>query len=495
MWTARVQGPGQARDVEPAQQSGEPVTAEAIRRVLARARANEWPIPELAYIDVGDGGSEAIPGLTALETYAAEAVEGYLGGGTLGSIGPAVRWAPRGHAPTLAWHDRTVCAMALAPGDDEVMLEYAEEPEDRDNETSLVGGRRLFTQRYVDWRLYAGRNSLVSVGETYLRRLEPGRWVARMRPPRGLPGILVGKVVRRLGPLHSIFDSDDSQPSRLLDHERSQPEIVAKYPELGKASLEGEAGIIFIHGARACCVGSLADLDGSVGLPVRRFEHDTFRPLGENAGELSGLIRSSVRLERLLLFGHSRGGLVARLAAAELRNSGWEGQVEVWTFGTPHDGTPLMGRGLELLAQKLAPLRRIHKLSQVGLRGMIDVATDEHGVPREDAVGAALSILMRGAALPDGLAIMAVDSAERKMMEKIPGLDTTHAFGGSCTADDVRGFAIHHAGFAHEMFTCEPNDLVVGLASSTAQSGGQALPEPCSHSGYFRDPTVRALMP
>src|SRR5664280_2534859 len=103
MWTARIQGPDQARDVEPAQQSGEPVTAEAIRRVLARARANEWPMPELAYIDVGDDGPQAIPGLTSLETYAAEAVEGYLGSGTLRSIGPAVRWAPRGHAPTLAW--------------------------------------------------------------------------------------------------------------------------------------------------------------------------------------------------------------------------------------------------------------------------------------------------------------------------------------------------------------------------------------------------------
>lgn len=497
MWTARFPGSPDSNRFEPAQLSGQPVTVNAIRRVLDETRAREWPVPEMAYANLSEDiwSREAVPGFTAIETYADQAVEEYRGSGELARSETGVRWSPAGHAATLAWHDHSVCVVPVPADETEVLVQYVEEPEDRDREALLTGEHRFFTQHYVDWRLYGGRNSVIEDGESFLRPRSPGCWSARIRLPRGLPGVLVGKVNRRLGPVRSVYDEDDSQASRLRRWESDHPAIATKYPQLGQEVFHDRVGVVFVHGTYSCGICSLVDLDGSLSLPLRRYEHDTFCAVGRNADELARLITSTVRLERLLLFGHSRGGLVARLAASELRKTGWDGATEVWTFGTPHNGTALVGRGLELLLQRLGKVSKLRKVGRLGLLSKIDVATDELGRPREDSVGALLSIMTRTAALPSGLMIMAPDSSERDMFNRIAGTETRYAVGGTCTVDDVHGFGVFHAGFAHEMFQGEPNDMVVDLASSTAANGSVVLPRPCPHSGYFRDATVRGLIP
>jgi triacylglycerol esterase/lipase EstA (alpha/beta hydrolase family) len=82
---------------------------------------------------------------------------------------------------------------------------------------------------------------------------------------------------------------------------------------------------------------------------VYRFEHDTFLTIADNAEELAGLVGKRLQVPRLLLIGHSRGGLVARQAAGILARNGYRAAVDVWTFGTPHMGTPLVRAGATLL--------------------------------------------------------------------------------------------------------------------------------------------------
>lgn len=58
------------------------------------------------------------------------------------------------------------------------------------------------------------------------------------------------------------------------------------------------------------------------GYPVRRFEHDTVATVLNNADELTQLITTAIRVDRLLLVAHSRGGLVARTVVDELIRDG-----------------------------------------------------------------------------------------------------------------------------------------------------------------------------
>ncbi len=88
-----------------------------------------------------------------------------------------------------------------------------------------------------------------------------------------------------------------------------------------------------------------------------------------------------VPIERLVMVGHSMGGLVARSAihhGALMQHSRlrWPGRVnDLVTLGTPHQGAPLegAGHGIELLlgaAPYAAPLARLGKLRSAGIRDL-----------------------------------------------------------------------------------------------------------------------------
>src|SRR5690349_18748773 len=81
------------------QQSGQVVTSGVIDGLLAdlpetegAARAGRFAF-ETEWFDAQRG---SIPGFTALETYADDAVESYEGEGALRTVGPAVQWRPGG---------------------------------------------------------------------------------------------------------------------------------------------------------------------------------------------------------------------------------------------------------------------------------------------------------------------------------------------------------------------------------------------------------------
>lgn len=326
------------------------------------------------------GGRGALPGFTALETYADTAIEDYRGDGTLRRVGSAMQWRPRAldpermltgdvsrslgaSVPTLAWHDRTLVVLSVE-GPTRLVLNYYAEADDRLRARELARRMTPFTRRYVDWRLYAGNNSEVVEGETRLTRYGKG-WRAVIKLPAAISGVLFAKVLDRLGPIRTVHDRDDSQLSRLEKWESVRPGLVLRAPRLGQGHLAAPVTGVFVHGTRSCGVPALEELKPYLAFPFVRYEHDTFRSVVENAMELSDLVRGNITCERLVLVGHSRGGLVSRLAAAYLRQSGTPSAesgtpsaVDVWTFGTPHRGTPIVGRGLELAGLGPLALRR-----------------------------------------------------------------------------------------------------------------------------------------
>jgi len=132
--------------------------------------------------------------------------------------------------------------------------------------------------------------------------------------------------------------------------------------------------IVFVHGGLSCCFDAFADLFPRIQASLRelagaaqavtllRFEHDTFQPVRANAERLCGLVmdklahdRSGVPQPELLFIAHSRGGLVARLASDLLiERAHWrEDRLEVFTYGSPHRGTPFFESEVTFMVDRL----------------------------------------------------------------------------------------------------------------------------------------------
>jgi hypothetical protein len=105
----------------------------------------------------------------------------------------------------------------------------------------------------------------------------------------------------------------------------------------------------------SCALPNLALLH-PLKIPAYRFEHDTFFEIAENGTKLVEAIRAfGAGAKRIYLVAHSRGRLVARFAAESLG----EDRVQVLTFGTPHQGTPLANGGRRLVPVLLAGGRTV----------------------------------------------------------------------------------------------------------------------------------------
>ena len=159
----------------------------------------------------------------------------------------------------------------------------------------------------------------------------------------------------RLTRSQPTLEHDPTASGRLIKLSERYPRIANGCPDLSRISpIELDCAVVFVHGVVSCGIWGLKDLYQSartIPQNIFRYEHDTFRRLDENASELAELIHNRIRTKRLLIAAHSRGGLVARFALANLLQRGFGGQTEVFTFGTPHLGTPLVevgGKALNL---------------------------------------------------------------------------------------------------------------------------------------------------
>src|SRR5205807_1790437 len=71
-------------------------------------------------------------------------------------------------------------------------------------------------------------------------------------------------------------------------------------------------------------------------------EHDTWLPIQDNAQELADHL-AGLEVERAVLIGHSRGGLVSRQAAEIAQAQHPDIRIRCVTLGTPFKGTPYAG--------------------------------------------------------------------------------------------------------------------------------------------------------
>jgi hypothetical protein len=160
----------------------------------------------------------------------------------------------------------------------------------------------------------------------------------------------------------------------------------------------------------------------------------------------------------------------------------------VLTLGTPHLGTPFVGRALGLAAGPLSVVGRVAAVLRM------DTLTDSHGVPISDPFTLATAYMLRPGDIPEGHRSMGEGSDALAALARLPGARQFTAVGGKCDLPDApAGFLpAFRAVLADEVFSSEPNDLVVALRSSAPGDGDH--PITCTHSEYFHDDTVQRLI-
>jgi hypothetical protein len=389
--------------------------------------------------------------------------------------------APRLQFNTLAWHDKTAVIIPISDKVNNVIVEY--QPS-LSAETQIARFRHLYAssehtlETILDWRGYFGTNSAVVDGWTKMRSAGHS-FVASIR---GAVGYVVGTVLRRLTRPQPTLERDPTAAGRLLKMSDRHPHIANGCPDLSRTSpVELDCALVFVHGMVSCGIQGLKDLyplGSAIPRNIFRFEHDTFRRLDENASELADLIHSRIHTKRLLIAAHSRGGLVARLALANLLQRGFDGQIEVFTFGTPHLGTPLVELGGKAL-------NLIYKLGEdfVG------------AIPSVMPLTKAYSYLIDAPILPPGIDVMRENSDFMGMLRLLGSSDRIRSYGSQFDIESATpsGFGVIVEGALLGAFGKGSHDLLVPTESAL----GFGIPQralTCSHVHYFQQPTVQSAI-
>jgi pimeloyl-ACP methyl ester carboxylesterase len=281
-------------------------------------------------------------------------------------------WRATGGPPiAAAWHEDHFAVLEFPSGLSHVEVQYLENTSAKANrqearrvinrERSLWRRLRTQTVTEVDWFCYAGENTMRAHGSGPVREgvlaraksvqietggrpgtmhLKPWQWVGdRLTKPGEDP-----KWLDRLGVYTQALDTQALDTMGLVEQ---HPELAA----VGDYTVTDP--IVWVQGTVSCGLAHLRQLLRVVpyGRTVYRFEHDTFRDIDENIDQLVDQLRRKVSADtsRVILIGHSRGGLVVRGAARELAPDHPEVDFEVVTLGTPHTGTPLVNAGARVL--------------------------------------------------------------------------------------------------------------------------------------------------
>jgi pimeloyl-ACP methyl ester carboxylesterase len=327
----------------------------------------------------------------------------------------------------------------------------------------------------LEWRLYSGSGTLTSEGDAEF--LERGdRPTARVRLLGSAAGLFIGRVLRWMGRAKKP-SQDRSFFGRLRHFEELHSDIARRYPDLVTVAdapwvvmTERHPGpaLVVVHGTYSCAIPLLRQLH-PLRMQAFRFEHDTFQSISANAEQLADAInRIDVELNPVHLVGHSRGGLVARLAARRLTR---DRDVVVRTYGTPHLGTPLANAGGRMFSALLSMGR---------------VAAG--GVFAWDPASWAMKLLLRVRQLPEGLEVMRTDSeALRALAQGAEPFElTSHAGAYDMQAQRDGACAYALGAILDRAFGREPHDTVVPTASSGwVGDGGRTVPCECDHFSYF----------
>ena len=381
---------------------------------------------------------------------------------------------------TLAWHDHTGVIITLSGDEEHIRLEYFPSTGNEHRLKRLRfrhAGAGYTLETILDWRGYFGRESGVIDGWKTMRRSGKG-FVASLK---GTFGIVVGSVLRRLTRGEPTLKRDPTARARLIRMSERYPHVAADCPDLSTiAPSRHDRAAVFVHGTVSCGIQGLKDLYSATArppAPVYRYEHDTFLRLDSNGLELAGLIRDRLDAKHLLIAAHSRGGLVAKIAAHQLRRDGYPGDVSVYTFGTPYLGTPLV-------AQSKRALNLLFKLGE-DLVGAI---------PSAQPLTKGFSYLVDAPGLPAGIGVMHEDSNGLSALALLGDPSRTRAWGGEFDINRAQsGFGVTVEGALLGALEGRAHDLVVPTAS--ALGFGVAQPAlSCAHLHYFVEPAVRSAI-
>ena len=317
---------------------------------------------------------------------------------------------------SLAWHDDTAIIIALGDAGATLEVQYVPGRADENRLKSLMhryGGSGYSVETYLEWRAYVGADTGVFEAWHEMRTAGFG-YSASMR---GVGGILIGRVLRRLSNnSQPTLTNDPTYQARLDESERRHGAIATTYPDLARCGVRLEPRVaVFVHGTFSCGLQSLKEFPPPpAGIPVFRYEHDTFRSIDESASDLVSLIADRLRAKELTLIAHSRGGLVARLATKKLRRECPDKRVsEILTFGTPHLGTPLVAIGKRILSI-------LWKIGETTLTG----------IPVAGIAVQTFSYLIDAPTLPRGIEEMAEDSGLLVGMKDDEINDLVQSWGG-----------------------------------------------------------------
>ena len=235
--------------------------------------------------------------------------------------------------------------------------------------------------------------------------------------------------------------------------------------------------VVFVHGTASHGYKYLNTLEEFRGRLVF-YNHDTFKSIRDNAEDLADKIMSKLPDARVILIGHSRGGLVARASSALLLKHGRE--TELITFGTPHNGSELIGFGEATIRgffpRKLARTLIRAKGVAVKIRGRSSSAIDEM-----------LGEILSRAPLPMGWRDMEYQGSVVKMLADMSSPKIFESIGS--TFDAQRS----HASQIEKLLlriVPNPNDIVVSMQSANAEGTPVNLGLTCGHTNYFESTAV-----
>jgi hypothetical protein len=282
------------------------------------------------------------------------------------NLGLTCRRASGGAPIAAAWHEDHFAVLEFPSGLSHVEVQYLENTSAKVNrqvarrvinqERPLWRRLRIQTVTELDWFCYAGENTMRADGSEPVREGVLARPKSVQIETGGRPGTLHLKPWQWVGDRLTKPGKDPEWLNRLGAYTQALDPmgLVDQHPELAAVGdYTVTDPIVWVHGTVSCGLAHLRQLLRIVpyGRTVYRFEHDTFRDIDENIDQLVDQLRRKVSADtsRVILIGHSRGGLVARGAARELAPDHPEVDFEVVTLGTPHTGTPLVNAGARVL--------------------------------------------------------------------------------------------------------------------------------------------------
>jgi hypothetical protein len=383
----------------------------------------------------------------------------------------------RATAATLAWHDHTAVLVPLSGDEQDIVFEYLPEASDEQRIERLrlryASGPEYTLETVLDWRGYFGRECWIVDGWRTMRQSGMG-YIASIR---GTTGFVAGMVMRRLTRSQPTLERDPTAGSRRKRMRDLYPQLAAACRDLAdiSAPITHDHAMVFIHGTVSCGLQGLKDLYATAApQQVYRYEHDTFRKVDENGAELAELISSRLRAKRLLLVAHSRGGLVARVALDLLAKHNYPSDLQLYTFGAPHAGTPLV-------AIAGSTLNLVFKLG----------AEIVGGIPMLGLPVKVFSTLSSSPKLPSGIDIMREDNDTLALLNALAVHGAVFSWGADFPVNGTpSGFGIDIQGALLATLGGFPHDLVVPTASALACGTAQPVLS-CSHAQYFLQPVVR----